>query len=153
MTEQKYWCYILYNTKEEYKGRTYVGFTVEPARRIRQHNRELVGGAKCTAQGAGGWEFLAILTGFQTSNNALSCEYRLKHPDGKKRKNKKYNGVIGRILSLNEVLQLPKWSSKCDILNSDCQYSLYVLEDVYDKLDLENIPCNVTCNVLATLGR
>ena len=92
MTERQFWCYILYNTKEEYKNCTYVGYTVNPQRRIRQHNAEIKGGAKATKKGAGSWEFAALITGFETNNNALSCEWKLKHPDGKKRKNKKYCG-------------------------------------------------------------
>lgn len=37
------YCYLLYT-----EGNTYVGATVDPDRRLRQHNKELVGGARAT---------------------------------------------------------------------------------------------------------
>jgi structure-specific endonuclease subunit SLX1 len=104
--EEKYWCYIIQNTDEKYKNHTYVGYTVDPAHRLRQHNREIKGGAKATNKGL--WKFMALITGFKTSQNALSCEWKLKHPDGKRRKATKYNGIDGRILSLKEVFVIPK---------------------------------------------
>ena len=37
------WCYLL-----AVKGATYVGATVDPDRRLRQHNKEITGGARAT---------------------------------------------------------------------------------------------------------
>ena len=141
--DQKYWCYILHNTDEQYKNRSYVGYTVNFKRRIRQHNKEIIGGARSTSSCAGTWAFAMLMTGFQTSNNALSCEFKLKHPDGRRRKNKKYCGIEGRILTLNEVLNAPRWSEKCTIENKDCQYTVYVIKEIYDKLDLGKFPDNI----------
>jgi hypothetical protein len=41
-------CYLLTSRNEAYRRHTYIGFTVNPSRRIRQHNGELVQGAKRT---------------------------------------------------------------------------------------------------------
>lgn len=130
----KYWCYILRNTNEQYKNHTYCGFTINPLHRLRQHNGEIKGGAKST-HNKGHWEFLFLITGFKTKNNALSCEWKLKHPDNNYRKNKKYNGIDGRVLSINEVLKSDKWTEKCDIYNNECEYTLYAHNSIIQKLD------------------
>lgn len=45
-----YGCYLLESKNPKGKGRSYVGFTVNPRRRIRQHNGEIANGAYKTKQ-------------------------------------------------------------------------------------------------------
>jgi structure-specific endonuclease subunit SLX1 len=57
-------------------GRTYVGFSVNLDRRLRQHNGELVGGAKATKGGS--WKRICCVTGFPTQQAALQFEWKWK---------------------------------------------------------------------------
>lgn len=73
---QNHYCYILYNVKQP--QRTYVGYTTNPTRRLRQHNGIISGGARATS-GKGEWEFLILITSpsFNT-HTGLSFEWHLK---------------------------------------------------------------------------
>jgi len=138
MDEKKWYCYILKSTNEDYKNYTYNGSTNDPARRLRQHNGEISGGAKAT-KGKGVWEIYFLMTGFKTHNNALSCEWKIKHPTGSRIRPKKYCGIDGRIKGLNEILHLNKWTSKCEE-NIDCLYTIYILKDYVKYIDKSILP-------------
>lgn len=73
-------CYVLWN---EIKSHTYAGYTVDPIRRLRQHNGELVGGAKATSMQKGGWSFMFLIKcDTWTKQQALSFEWYLKSHRG-----------------------------------------------------------------------
>ncbi len=135
----KYYCYILANTNLELDT-TYIGSTNNLVRRLRQHNGEITGGAKATV-GKGPWNYLAILEGFESHKEALCCEWRIKHPTGKKRP-KKYCGKKGRVDSLNLVLTLDNWTSKSTGLISGKEYILYLQDEYINLIDKTKIkPC------------
>jgi predicted GIY-YIG superfamily endonuclease len=58
---------------------TYIGATVDPDRRLAQHNGLLVGGAKATKKVPGEWQRVCLVQGFRTSHEALSFEWHWKH--------------------------------------------------------------------------
>ena len=67
-------CYCIIS---ENNNRTYVGATNNFTKRIRQHNREITGGAKATSGFS--WRPLMLINGFKSSNELLSFEWHFKH--------------------------------------------------------------------------
>ena len=67
-------CYVL----KSFDGRFYVGYTIDFTRRLRQHNGELVGGAKKTERGRP-WIPICHIKGFYDKSSALRFEYRIQH--------------------------------------------------------------------------
>jgi predicted GIY-YIG superfamily endonuclease len=61
---------------------TYIGYTVLPRRRVRQHNRELAGGARATGASRYRWRFGVIVGGFSSKSHAMSFEWQWKHVRG-----------------------------------------------------------------------
>lgn len=117
--KQQHYCYVLYNDS----GKTYNGYTINTSRRLRQHNGELVGGAKYTSR-YNGWKFLYIITSTQfTKNTALSFEWSIKYPTNKRPRPTEYSTPEGRIKSLGLVLDNPKFSElKFDLVYCDPSY-------------------------------
>ena len=77
-----HFCYLLQSLNEQFPHSTYIGYTVNPKRRIRQHNREvrilifnihiqIANGAYKTHK-ARPWEMIVVVTGFPTHKEALS---------------------------------------------------------------------------------
>lgn len=96
---KKTYVYIIHSDFE----RTYCGVTDDLERRLKQHNGIIKGGAKATRGRS--WEFFFVIEGFKDRIEALQFEWKMHHPDGKKRKNKKYNGLEGRLLSIKDVFE------------------------------------------------
>ena len=138
----QWYCYILRTINPFFANYTYNGSTNDLARRLLQHNGQKGGGAKATCN-KGPWEYYAVLTGFSTHNEALSCEWKIKHPTGKKIRPAKYNGILGRINSLNLILTLDKWTSKSSGLDSGREYTLYLANDIFDIVKANNIKNNI----------
>ena len=68
-------------TTANYKNKTYVGYSVDPDKRLIKHNTNK--GAKSTK----GYKWLLIYSKkFKSKNDAMSFEYKLKHNRAKRKK-------------------------------------------------------------------
>lgn len=134
------YCYILFN---DTNNKTYNGYTVNPTRRIRQHNGELKGGAKYTTNNDVEWKYLLIIESNDfDKHNALCFEWMLKYPTRKKPKPREFQGVKGRIKSLPLVISYEKFENMSFKIKIN---SLY-LKEVNDIL--ENFKNRVIIEIL-----
>ncbi len=69
-------CYML-ETCDGGRSKTYVGATVNPDRRLRQHNGEIAGGARATSGRR--WRRRYLIGGFADERAALKFEWRWKY--------------------------------------------------------------------------
>lgn len=99
-----FFCYMLQSAD---KKRTYIGATVNPNRRLRQHNGEIVGGARATHRVAGEWTRVVLVSGFPTWPAALQFEWAWKF-----RARRRGQGLANRIKGLLDVLNSPSATSK-----------------------------------------
>ena len=101
--------YLLVSTN----GNTYVGATVDLERRLRQHNKEIKGGAHATgmkvAKGET-WERAAHISGFPNWQAALQFEWRWKQISRKY--SIKINPLERRIKALKDLLALERPTSR-----------------------------------------
>ena len=89
-----FYCYLLY---AEHGARTYIGATVDPHRRLQQHNRERSGGAYATAGRA--WTRALYISGFPDWTAALQFEWAWKQY-GRKQTFRNLSGKLGALLCL-----------------------------------------------------
>jgi len=131
--DKKYYVYILESSD---KASTYVGATINLDHRLRQHNKELVGGAHATsikvAQGHT-WRRVCHVEGFPDWSAALQFEWRLKQLSRKlfqtKNKDKDANqnanvksvkSIDRRIQALHQLLALERPTSKAKAYSEWC---------------------------------
>ncbi|XP_033123202.1 structure-specific endonuclease subunit slx1-like [Anneissia japonica] len=108
--------YLLKNENPKYKGRTYIGYTVNPSRRIQQHNKgSKFGGARRTS-GKGPWQMVLIIHGFPNDVSALRFEWSWQHPKSSRRlktlsgKSSKESQFNYRFRILSNMLRTAPWS-------------------------------------------
>lgn len=100
----KFYCYMLYTD-----GATYIGATVDVDRRLRQHNKEIKGGARRTGIKVGqglAWSRSCYVT-LPDWKSALQFEWRWKQL-GRTRFTHIKNPIDRRLHSLHYLLSLEK---------------------------------------------
>lgn len=152
-----YGCYLLVSVSEQRtKGRTYIGFTVNPKRRIRQHNGELAMGA-CSTRSGRPWEMVLVVHGFSSKAKALAFEWAWQHPRRSRSikekilamKASQLRGVKGKARILRELLCSETFASEAKGLGVqvlDSKYS-HVLPCLHP-----SDPVPVTVSPLASLA-
>jgi structure-specific endonuclease subunit SLX1 len=112
---------------------TYIGATVDLNRRLRQHNKELKGGAFATsAKVLKGdiWFRAAHVEGFPDWQSALQFEWRWKQLT-RKIKDYSKSSLERRIIALKQLIALDKptskaklyseWSEPLKVVSEDCE--------------------------------
>jgi predicted GIY-YIG superfamily endonuclease len=112
-SEWKVYC-IQYNNGEK----TYCGATVNFERRIRQHNCEIVGGAKYTSaavnSGTSDWSPVFLVHGFPNRVAALQFEWALKKQSLKE----KGSRIDRRIRALHSLFKKDRVTLNADLLKN-----------------------------------
>ena len=105
-----FYCYMLYTDE----GQTYIGATVDPDRRLRQHNHEISGGARATgirvAQGQT-WKRACFIQNIPEWRTALQIEWRCKQLGRTQCKHIR-NPIERRLHSLKKLLSFDKPTEK-----------------------------------------
>ncbi|CAK9805333.1 Structure-specific endonuclease subunit slx1 [Anthophora plagiata] len=137
--ENFYGVYLLYCMNPKYKGRTYIGYTVNPRRRLKQHNAGKDQGGAWKTSNRGPWYFsnyylllivynfgnksmclyfrnmVLIIHGFPNSTSALRFEWAWQHPQVSRRlkhipKKKSQQKIFEYcLLVLSEMLKVGPW--------------------------------------------
>ncbi len=121
-------------------SRTYNGMTNNIERRFKQHNNMLSGGAKATTSlikkyPEDKWKSICIIKGFDSKSEAMKAEWRIRHPDNKKKRPKKFNKEKGRILGLNYILNnSDKWTKTSQLIKEQ-KLEIYIDDEYKDLLD------------------
>ena len=97
-------------------GSTYIGATVNLDKRIRQHNKEIKGGATATSlkvEAGQVWSYVCYVENFPSWNEALKFEWRWKQISRKIQKSKPDQKPIERRMeALKTLLSLDRPTSK-----------------------------------------
>lgn len=100
----KWFCYLLVSQDNK---RTYVGATIDPDRRLRQHNGEITGGASATRGNV--WRRICCVEGFPSEGAALQFEWRWKNITKSMRQK---TSLARRKAALTQLLDLDKPTAK-----------------------------------------
>ncbi len=122
-----HYVYIIKGTKHDNPNKTkhYIGYTVDPKRRIMQHNRIKKNGAKSTA--GYNWHYVGLISNINDNIEGLQIEWRLKYSTKK-------TNIISRIDGFLEYLEkYNKPSPNSQILDHKILFSLN--DELYNKIE------------------
>jgi predicted GIY-YIG superfamily endonuclease len=139
-----FFCYLLHSHMDPRSKRTYIGFTNNPIRRLRQHNDQIEGGARHTMPYRP-WVMIACVYGFPSMVAALHFEWAWQWPRASRlvrgmmernhtrhgdQKIKFSSSPIGQMNLLYSMLSLQPW----------CHFNLhvrYLLEKDYNNFRID----------------
>uniref|UniRef100_A0A1B6IUC2 GIY-YIG domain-containing protein n=1 Tax=Homalodisca liturata TaxID=320908 RepID=A0A1B6IUC2_9HEMI len=116
LVESFFGVYLLYSINPKYRGRTYIGYTVNPNRRISQHNKGCASGGARKTNNRGPWEMVLIVHGFPNDISALRFEWAWQHPQRSRRlrhvmrKKPREKDFSYRLRILLEMLRMGPWN-------------------------------------------
>ncbi len=84
-----WYCYLLSS-----QHKTYIGATIDPDRRLRQHNGQIGGGARATRGHT--WTRVALVSGFPDERAALQFEWAWKW----RARQNRLRGIQGKLAAL-----------------------------------------------------
>lgn len=122
MIKCKYFIYLL---KSETASRTYIGYSVNVFRRLKQHNGILSGGAKKTQKGRP-WKLIMFVSGFNYEKTAYQYEFCIQHPP----KGTKRRGILNQMKIMKRLLRKDK-ICKTAPPNKENKYILFFMEEKY----------------------
>lgn len=140
--DRLHWVYLLRGRYEYLKPKgisvetkasemTYWGYSVDPYRRLRQHKRELAGGAVKTGKGVD-WEHVLIIGPFPTQHDALRFEYS-------QLKNKRLRTVPQCLFHLNKILHMDRATSRSK-LTTNMKLKIHWTKKYYDIHTTQKFP-------------
>lgn len=113
-SEKQFFVYLLVSST----GATYVGATVDLNRRLRQHNKEIKGGAHATSakvKKGEVWERACHVRNFPDWQAALQFEWKWKQVSRKK--SLQILPLERRMIALKEILKMDKPTSKAKLFS------------------------------------
>lgn len=122
---------------------TYVGISKNPEKRLRQHNKEISGGAKYTTSKSSNWSHVCLISGFLNKTQALQFEWAVKHV---KPRNK--GGLVNRINKLITILNKNKWTQKSDDATQIPLRVDILNEKVFELFETQSIPKYITYSLV-----
>jgi len=117
------------------RNKSYIGYTNDIKRRLRQHNGEIKGGAKYTTLNKDEnnlWEPICIIYGFEDKCEAMRCEWKCKRK----------SGYLNRIKYINYIFdneeKFTEKGKNIDELNLKI-YTKYEYLSYFNNKEIENI--------------
>jgi len=101
-SNKKYYVYWIVSGQS-----SYIGATVDPKKRLRQHCGIIKGGARRTRGRI--WTYKCVICGFRTWKEALQAEWAIKYYS------KRCRGIESRKLALERVLSMERWTSNAPL--------------------------------------